>query len=99
MYNAEQYIAETLDSLLLQSYDHWECLIIDDGSNDKSKDIANTFSKNDNRFKYYFQHNTGPSAARNSGIQKSSGEYIQFLDADDVLLENALKILLHETYF
>ena len=97
MYNAEQYIAETLDSILAQSYDNWECLIMDDGSNDNSAKVAKSICSNDKRFNYFFQQNRGPSAARNFGLQKSSGEYIHFLDADDVLLQNSLEILLNES--
>ena len=97
MYNAEQYLEETLDSVLAQSYHNWECLIIDDGSNDNSAKVAKIICSNDSRFKYFFQKNSGPSAARNLGIQKCSGEYIQFLDADDVLLPNSLKVLLNES--
>jgi len=97
VYNAEKYLSETLDSVLNQTHTNWECLIIDDGSTDSSKSIAMDYSEKDNRFKYYYQNNSGPSAARNSGVENSSGEYIQYLDADDVILPEMLKIMVNES--
>lgn len=94
MYNAASFIEETLNSVLLQTYLNWECLIIDDGSTDNSALIVNRFIIKDKRFKYFKQNNAGPSVARNLGVSKSHGDYIQFLDADDVLLENRFEYLL-----
>lgn len=90
LYNAEKYIAETLDSVLDQTYLNWECIIIDDGSTDSSKDLINEYCKKDPRFNYYYQYNSGPSRARNYGIKLSIGDYVQFLDADDVILPEYL---------
>jgi hypothetical protein len=94
VYNAEDYLAESLDSVLCQSYSNWECIIIDDGSTDNSSDIARQYVSKDIRFQYHHQPNSGPSAARNHGVSISNGNYIQFLDADDVVIKNRLEILL-----
>ncbi|KAB2867528.1 MAG: glycosyltransferase family 2 protein, partial [Bacteroidales bacterium] len=93
-YNAERFIIETLTSVINQSYTHWECIIIDDGSTDSTKEIIDEYCKADNRIKYYYQKNSGPSVARNVGVKIALGEYIQFLDSDDVLLPERFEILL-----
>lgn len=89
-YNQETFLNETLDSVFRQTFPDWECLIIDDGSSDNSKQIAEKWCERDKRFKYYFQENTGVSGARNTGIQQSKGRFIQFLDGDDLLLKDKL---------
>jgi len=94
VYNAENYLSETLDSVLSQTYSNWECIIIDDGSIDSSSVIALDYAEKDSRFTYHYQQNFGPSVARNKGIEFSSGEFIQFLDADDILLPDRLTVML-----
>lgn len=96
VYNAEKYLSDALNSVIKQTYSNWECLIIDDGSTDSSQSIAERFTKHDDRFRYYFQNNKGASSARNMGVQKSSGEYIQYLDADDVIYPQKLSRMLSE---
>lgn len=82
-YNAEQYIAETIQSVIDQTYPHWEMLIVDDGSTDKTADVVARFD--DPRVKLIpIEHSGLPAVARNRGIEAASGEYIAFLDADDV---------------
>ena len=81
---------ETLDSLLAQTYLHWECLIIDDGSTDNSRAIGEAYAALDDRFRYFYQANKGMSAARNRGLDEARGEYIQLLDADDLLAPRKL---------
>lgn len=93
-YNAEKFLDETIESVLKQTYENWECILVDDGSSDSSGCIARKNCQEDNRFKYFRQDNSGPSRARNSGFQLSRGKYIQFLDADDVMLPNRLEIIL-----
>ena len=93
MYNAQNYIKETLDSVVSQTYTNWECIIIDDGSIDSSKNIAKEYCKKDDRFNYYYQTNSGPSVARNLGLTKVKGFYIQYLDSDDILLPKRLEIM------
>jgi glycosyltransferase involved in cell wall biosynthesis len=80
-----QYLDEALQSILNQTYTNWECIIVDDGSPDNTEDIAKKWMEKDNRFKYVFQKNKGVSSARNLGIDRAFGKYIQFLDGDDIL--------------
>lgn len=82
-YNQAQYLDEALQSVLDQSYTNWECIIINDGSPDDTKDIAEIWCRKDNRFKYFFQENSGLSSARNFGISKATGSLILPLDSDD----------------
>lgn len=72
-----------MDSLISQSFTNWECIIIDDGSMDKTEVIVKTYYQNDGRIKYFKQKNQGVSSARNSGTQKASGDFIFYLDSDD----------------
>jgi glycosyltransferase involved in cell wall biosynthesis len=81
-YNALEYLPVALDSIYGQTFSDFEVLIIDDGSKDKTSEWAKKI--NDPRIRYVFQHNQGVSAARNTGIRLSQGEYIAFLDADDL---------------
>lgn len=84
-YNMEPYLAETLDSVASQTYNNWECIIIDDGSTDNTELIVNNYCNNDNRFRYIKQENKGVSAARNNGIKQANGEFILPLDGDDII--------------
>ncbi|KQO20439.1 hypothetical protein ASF10_17330 [Flavobacterium sp. Leaf82] len=90
-FNRENLIKDTLESVLLQSYSHWECIIVDDGSTDNSVAVIREFIKNDNRFSLYALEHKGVSYARNHALSKISGEFIQFVDSDDLLHENKLK--------
>lgn len=89
-YNAEVYLAETISSVLNQTYQNLEVILVDDGSSDTTAQIALSFS-GDTRFHYIFQKNAGVSAARNKGYRESKGEYLAFLDADDLWLPNCLE--------
>lgn len=82
-YNQAQYLDECLQSVLNQSYSNWECIIVNDGSPDDTEQIAIKWTTKDKRFKYYNKVNEGVSSARNFGIEKSIGEFILPLDADD----------------
>ena len=94
-YNQGNFISETLDSVKKQTFHEWECIVIDDGSIDNTRDIVNKFCENDKRIKYIYQKNSGVSAARNNGISIAKGEFILPLDADDLIgdsyIEKALK--------
>ncbi|MFC5684453.1 glycosyltransferase family 2 protein [Flavobacterium sp. MAHUQ-51] len=93
-YNRAHLISETLDSVLAQTYTNWECIIVDDGSFDNTDEVLGNYVIQDARFKYYHRpKNTikGANACRNYGFQKSSGEYVIFLDSDDLLLWNCLE--------
>ncbi|MCB7481327.1 glycosyltransferase family A protein [Christiangramia sediminis] len=84
-YNQAKYLDDALESVLNQKYSNWECIIVNDGSSDKTEIIAAKWLKKDDRFQYLFQKNAGLSTARNNGIEKASGEYILPLDADDMV--------------
>jgi len=84
-YNYGEYLKETLDSVFNQSYKNWECIVVDDGSTDNTFEVVNSFMQRDDRFFYYYQSNNGLSSARNTGINAAKGNWIQFLDADDIL--------------
>lgn len=93
IYNAERYLNRMLDNLLAQNFMDYECLLIDDGSTDRSYDICSEYAQKDTRFRYIQQGKKGVSAARNCGIKNARGEYIAFLDADDEILPNYLQVL------
>lgn len=84
-YNKGDYLGDTLDTLLSQSYINWECIVIDDGSSDNSRQVAESFCSKDSRITYSWKENSGVADTRNKGISLSTGEYIMFLDADDTL--------------
>ena len=94
VYNAEKYLAECLDSVLTQTFEDWEALCINDGSSDKSAQILSVYAQKDNRIKVITQENKGPPTTRNVGLKQAKGEYVCFLDADDMLHPEFLKILL-----
>lgn len=89
-YNYAHFLPDTLQSIQEQSYPHWECIVVDDGSTDNTRNIVAEFVKADERFKYIFQKNKGLPGARNTGIKEACGKYIQFLDADDMIEANKL---------
>jgi glycosyltransferase involved in cell wall biosynthesis len=91
-YNYGWLLSETLESVLEQSYEKWECIIIDDGSKDDTKHVAESYQAKDSRFRYVYQSNGGMSSARNHGLLLARGEYIQFLDADDLIVSHKLEI-------
>lgn len=90
-YNYAHFLSECFENLKNQSHTNWECLIVDNASTDNSKDVIHSFAALDNRIKYLYQPIKGPSAARNLGIKVAKGEFVQFLDADDLLQANKLK--------
>ena len=95
IYNVYPYLQLCLESIENQIYPHFEVLLINDGSRDNSKDICLEFVERDNRFKYIEQQNAGLSAARNTGILNATGEFITFIDGDDLIESNYLEELYH----
>jgi len=89
-YNRAGFIVETIRSVLAQTFDDFEVIVVDDGSTDNTREVVESFKNH--RILYIYQTNAGVSAARNTGIKASSGTYIAFVDSDDVLLENALEL-------
>ena len=94
VYNAENYLAECLDSIIAQSYPNLEIICIDDGSTDGSAAILDLYAEQDSRIAIYSQKNQGAPAARNNGISHMHGEYCMFFDADDTLRPDAVETLL-----
>lgn len=92
-YNSERFLRETLDSLLAQTYECWELIVIDDGSADATASIVKEYMERCSRIRYYYQENAGQSAARNAGIDKAEGRFITFLDADDLPVPEYLERL------
>ena len=94
VYNVKQYLDDCLQSILSQTYRDYEIVLVDDGSSDGSSEICDQYAREYKNVKVYHQINQGQSAARNFAVQKASGEYIWFVDADDIILtENALQQL------
>lgn len=93
-YNKQQYLIDTFESVLAQTFKDWECIIIDDGSTDDSRKIINRFANRDSRFKTVFQKNSGVCAARNAGLRMATGTWVMFLDSDDCLPTNAMESLI-----
>jgi glycosyltransferase involved in cell wall biosynthesis len=91
-YNAANYIAESIESVISQSYPYWELLVVDDGSTDDTAAIVKRFEVTDRRVKYLHQPNGRQGKARNLAIQNSNGKYIAFLDADDKWTSDKLTI-------
>ena len=97
-YNAESFIAGSIESVINQTYRNWELLIINDGSTDRTQTIAENYSEKDNRIKVINQPNKRLGGARNTGIKNSSGEWIAFLDSDDLWASNKLQRQLEEAF-
>lgn len=93
-YNQAQFLPETLDSVLAQTHKNWECIIVNDGSTDNTEEVALKYCKQDERFVYLPKQNGGLSSARNAGLEVAKGDYVQFLDSDDVLLPRKLEVQL-----
>ena len=83
-YNGEKYVAQTIESVLAQTYGSWEMIVIDDGSKDSSAEIVRSYAEKDARITLLQQENAGSAAARNNGIRHAKGQYIALLDSDDL---------------
>ena len=93
-YNQARFLKDSVGSVLSQTYVNWECIIIDDGSTDDCKIVAENLCKKDRRIRYIYQTNRGLSGARNSGLREAKGDFIQLLDADDVIAQNKFEMQL-----
>lgn len=100
VYMVEDYLQECVDSILQQTYQHFELILVDDGSPDSSGRICDDYAQRDSRVKVIHKENGGLSDARNAGIEIASGEYITFIDSDDVIASDYLEIMyqLAKTY-
>ncbi len=93
VYNTEKYLTRCFKSVLRQTFDSYEVIVINDGSTDNSLSIINKFAKQNSKIKVYSQENKGLSYSRNLGIKKSNADYIFFLDSDDSIHKNTLEEL------
>lgn len=96
VYNADKYISRCIESVLAQTFSDWELILVDDGSKDSSLSICETFAKKDKRIIVISQDNSGPSTARNKGIEIARGEYICFVDSDDWVEPSFLETYINE---
>ncbi len=96
VYNKAARLRFSIESVLGQTFEDFELIMINDGSTDNSHEIANEFKRGDSRIVYTEQHNQGVSVTRNNAIDMASGEYISFLDADDVLDSNFLSMMVEK---
>ena len=97
-YNSAKFIAETIQSVQNQTYQNWEMIIVDDGSSDETENVVLSIIQKDNRIQFHkLSQNSGPAVARNTGIEKASGDYMTFIDADDIwfptFIENNIKTI------
>ena len=94
-FNSAKFIAETIQSVQHQTHQNWEMIIVDDGSFDETEHIVRSIIEKDKRIQFYkLTQNSGPAVARNTGIEKASGKYMTFIDADDIwfptFIENSI---------
>lgn len=97
VYNVELYLRKCLDSVLVQTFLDWECILVDDGSPDDSGELCDEYVAKDSRFKVIHKQNGGVSSARNVGLENVKGAWITFVDADDWLTNDALETLFTAT--
>jgi len=98
IYRGEKYLKRCIDSIVNQTYKNLEIILVDDGSPDKSGEICDEYEKKDRRIRVLHQENKGLSAARNSGIDMSSGDFIGFVDSDDYINERMYEVLLSDCF-
>ncbi len=94
VYNVEKYLEKCLDSIINQTFDDYEVILVCDKSNDNSEKIVDNYIKDNKKFKKYYYENTGLAKAKNIGVSKSNGEYIIFLDSDDYIENDFLETLI-----
>lgn len=94
VYNVEKYLSECIDSVLSQTYDNYEIILVDDGSTDNSGKICDEYAEKHDKITVIHKENSGPSKTRNVGLEISKGEYIYFLDSDDYLVSDAFDKLI-----
>ncbi len=91
VYNVEEWLRETLDTVAAQTFQDWECVCVDDGSRDASADIVREYEQRDPRFRLVSQSNAGAAAARNHGLEEARGEFLIFVDSDDLIAPDMLQ--------
>lgn len=88
VYNAEKFVGKCIESVQAQTYTEWQLILVDDGSKDRSLEICQQYAGNDNRITVIHQENAGAGAARNTALDKATGEYVVFVDSDDTISRN-----------
>lgn len=96
VYKVEQYLPKCVDSILAQTYQDWELLLIDDGSPDKSGKICDEYAQKDERIRVFHKENGGVSSARNLGLDYAEGDYVMFVDSDDWISNECLQVCFDE---
>ena len=96
VYNSERHLHRCIDSVLRQTYQDYELILVDDGSMDRSGEICESYAAKDDRIRVIHQKNGGVSSARNAGLSIAEGKYITFCDSDDELMPDCLEVLVHE---
>jgi len=94
VYNAEKFLTKCVGSVLAQSYERFELILVNDGSTDGSEPMCREYALKDSRIKLISQKNSGPAAARNMGVRHAGGEFVYFLDADDFICPDTLETLI-----
>lgn len=94
IYKVEKYLCECVDSIISQSYSNLEIILVDDGSPDKCPEICDEYAQKDSRIKVIHKPNGGLSDARNAGIEIAKGEYLSFVDSDDVIHRQMIEVLM-----
>lgn len=98
IYNAAKYLSRSIESMLNQSYDNLEIILIDDASTDNSKEIIKKYALKDSRIKpFYSEVNQGVSRSRNMGLKSVSGDYVIFIDSDDYIVKDMVKIMVEKS--
>jgi glycosyltransferase involved in cell wall biosynthesis len=90
-FNQSKFLDDCINSIIMQTYLNWECIIVNDGSEDDTEIIAKKWCKKNDKIKYLYQKNKGTSSAKNFGIVNSKGDWVQILDADDLLEKNKIQ--------
>lgn len=90
-YNRADLVSDTLESVAAQTFTDWECIVVDDGSTDGTRAVVEQFVARDSRFRYVWQENASASAARNHGLRLARGEFVTFLDSDDLFVPDKLE--------
>lgn len=97
VYNAEKYLQQCVDSILAQTFDNFELLLIDDGSKDRSGTLCDEYAKKDGRVRVFHKDNGGVSSARNIGLEYAVGTWVTFVDSDDCVSPSFMEVLLNNT--
>lgn len=96
VYNVEKYVAECIESIIGQSYENWELILVDDGSTDASAAVCSQYAQKDGRIRLYQKTNSGQADSRNLGVEKAVGDWLIFVDSDDYIADSTLQTILDE---